>query len=302
MTLGLRALARRLQPSHPLYEQITRELQQAEAGEYGERYIVRQLEKLSYSMDIHILHNIRLSRPLPIQLDVVVVTPYEVIIIESKNIRGDVQLKSKPRQMIRILDTGNRSIFNHPEVQLEEYVYGLQGFFRQHNVEAHVGGVIVFPFNNARIDYENGMFPVIMSRELTNFLRQRNAQGERLDVQEIIALLLHHHTSYEPFPLCRYYDIEERAIRQGVFCPKCQLGMMHRLPLKWRCLSCYHTDSTAHYVTLQDYSMLISNHITNKQAQYFLQINNRHIVKRILATNCYSKVGVTKQSKYQILP
>ncbi|MEK8199163.1 hypothetical protein [Lysinibacillus sp. FSL M8-0134] len=70
MTLGLRALARRLTSKHPLYDQITRELLQAEAGEHGEKFIMKQLEKLSFVRGIHVLHNISLQRPFPMQLDI----------------------------------------------------------------------------------------------------------------------------------------------------------------------------------------------------------------------------------------
>ena len=42
MTQGLRVLAKRLIPTSSLYERIVRELQQAEAGDHGEQYILQQ--------------------------------------------------------------------------------------------------------------------------------------------------------------------------------------------------------------------------------------------------------------------
>ena len=65
MTQGLRALARRLMPSHPLYSKILKELQQAEAGEHGEQFIMRQLEKLSHSLDLKVLRNVAIQKPVP---------------------------------------------------------------------------------------------------------------------------------------------------------------------------------------------------------------------------------------------
>ncbi|WP_026023514.1 nuclease-related domain-containing protein [Lysinibacillus boronitolerans] len=93
MTLGLRALVRRLIPNHPSLDQMKRELLQAEAGEYGEKFIMKQLEKLTFTKNFQVLHNITFQHPYSLQLDVVVITQYEVIIIESKNIRGEVELK-----------------------------------------------------------------------------------------------------------------------------------------------------------------------------------------------------------------
>lgn len=300
MTLGLRALARRLTSKHPLYEQMARELLQAEAGEHGEKYIMKQLEKLSFVRGFHVLHNISLQRPFPMQLDIVVITQYEVIIIESKNIKGEVELKNRPRQLIRTLETGERRVFHHPEVQLEEYVYNLKEFFNQNQIEVPVHGIIVFPFNNARIDYEDGLFSVLMAREVTGYLQQRSLKTKPIDSQSISALLVQHHKPYELFPLCRYYGIEVEAIQTGVICPECQIGQMQWLKMKWICSSCLYSNKKAHKCALQDYGMLINKSITNSQAQHFLQLNNRHTVKRMLMTSCYRKEGVSKRREYQI--
>ena len=301
LTLGLRALAKRLDRKHLLFDQISKELLQAEAGEYGEKFIMKQLEKLSFVMKIYVLHNITLRYPLSFQIDIVVITPYEVILVECKNIRGNVELKNRPRQMIRTLETGERRIFHHPEVQLEECVYNLKKFFNQHHIKVPVNGIIVFPFNNARIDYEDGNFPVLTARELISFLQQRPIKEKCIDAYAISRFLVAHLQSYEVYPLCRYYGIEIEAIQPGVFCPRCQCGQMQWIKRKWICTSCLHTDQKAHLLALQDYGMLIDKNITNKQAQHFLQLSNRHVIKRLLTTSAYHKVGATKQRKYQIL-
>lgn len=301
MTQGLRALARRLMPSHPLYPKVLKELQQAEAGDNGEQFIMRQLEKLSHVFGMKVLHNVAIQKPVPMQLDVVIITPLEVIIVESKNIRGHIQLKMKPRQMIRVLDNGERSIFNHPEIQLEEYVYNLSEFFNRHQVKVKVEGIVIFPFNNATIDYEDGQFPVLVLRELSNYLRQRNSNNPLVDSRKIIQLLLQHHQPFTPFPLCNYYKIDPKYIKPGVICPNCQFDQLRREQFKWFCPQCQHQDVKAHVQALHDYSLLISNQIINQQAQRFLCLPNRHHVKRMLQSTCFRKNGVTSNTVYQIL-
>lgn len=133
LTQGLRTLAKRFLPTSSFYAKIVRELQQAEAGDHGEQYILQRLEKLAYLHDMKVRHNISIQKPVPMQLDIVIIMPSEVMILENKNIRGHVQLKMKPHQMIRVLANGERSIFNHPEIQLEEYVLNLTEFFCRHH-------------------------------------------------------------------------------------------------------------------------------------------------------------------------
>ena len=301
MTQGLRVLAKRLMPTSSLYERIVRELQQAEAGDHGEQYILQQLEKLSHSLDIKVLHNVSILKPVPMQLDIVILMPSEVIIVESKNIRGQVQLKMKPRQMIRVLDNGERNVFNHPEVQLEEYVFHSTEFFRRYQEQVKISGIVIFPFNNASIDYEDGQFPILVLRELSNYLHQRITSTSPINTHKIMQLLLHHHKPYTPFPLCSYYKIDSQFIKPGVICPNCQFKQMQREHYHWFCPRCHHQDAKAHKEALRDYSLLVSNDITNQQAQQFLCLPNRHHVKRILQNSCFSKRGNTSQTIYQIL-
>lgn len=75
---------------------------------------------------------------------------------------------------------------------------------------------------------------------------------------------------------------------------------MHWLKMKWTCSSCLYSSKNAHLSALQDYGMLINKNITNAQAQRFLQLNNRHTIKRMLMANCSRKTGVKRSRDYQI--
>lgn len=114
-------------------------------------------------------------------------------------------------------------------------------------------------------------------------------------------LLLRHHKPYSPFPLCHYYKIDLKYIKPGVICPNCQFEQMRRKQYKWICPQCHHQDAKVHKEALRDYSLLVSNQITNQQAQEFLCLPNRLQIKRILQTSCFRKNGVTSQTVYQIV-
>ncbi|MGE7092916.1 nuclease-related domain-containing protein [Lysinibacillus sp. NPDC048646] len=303
MVYGLRALVQRLEKNHSHYNKIIQDLQQLEAGDLGEKRIMEQLQKMASSNEIYILHNITFTTPMPIQLDIVVITPYDVIIIESKNIRGRIDLKCRPRRMVRTLENGDKHIFNHPEIQLEEYVLGLDTFFKQQQLEIGVTGVIVFPFNNADIHYEDGKFPVLMMRELIYFLRQhilnKQSQREIMSV-EIANLLLTHHHEYRYPPLCTYYKIDPQAILRGIYCRHCSQSKLIRLKKNWFCPLCKTYDKVAHHQALNDYRLLIGNQINTEAARHFLEISNRHIAKRILQDYCKKKEGHNNQMMYQL--
>lgn len=301
---GLRVLARRLDTTHPQYAKISLELQQAEAGDFGEQFLMKQLEKLAYSMDIKVLHNITIHKPVPMQLDIVVITPYDILILECKNIKGAIHLKSKPRQMIRTLDTGTEQIFNHPEIQLEEYVFGLREFFHSHQITVKVSGLIVFPFNNANITYEEGQFPILVMRELSHFIRQhllRQQQKPCISSTRIVQLLLQHHQVFNPFPLCNYYKIDPQFIQKGVYCYHCEQIKMQRFKKKWYCPKCQKFDRLAHIQALKEYQMLVDDCITTTLAKHFLDVPNRHLAKRILQNHCENMTGSNNRTIYHLL-
>lgn len=127
--LGLRALIMRLPPTHSQFERLQQELKIKEAGDFGERYIMRILESFSLLQDFRVLHNVILPTTLPMQIDILVVTPNGIILLEIKNIRGQVHFKNNPRQLIRTTEKGDTTVFTHPEVQLEQYMQAMHQFF-----------------------------------------------------------------------------------------------------------------------------------------------------------------------------
>lgn len=298
---GLRTLVRRLDTRDIRYPKILLELQKVEAGDAGEQFLMKQLENLAYSMNFKVLHNITISKPVPIQLDIVIITTTDILILECKNIRGNIHLKSRPRQMIRTQETGEKNIFYHPEIQLEEYIFGLREFFVSHQITVNVNGIIVFPFNNANITYEEGKFPVLVMREISHFLRQyllENQQKPSIPSDRVAQLLLQYNQLFNPFPLCNYYKIEPHIIKKGIYCCICEQVKMQRIKKNWYCPKCQKFDSLAHVRALNEYRMLIDDCITTKAAQNFLEVSDRHLAKRFVQKNCVRKSGSNRKTVY----
>lgn len=95
LTKGLQALVSRLQPTHLQYQKLQQELKNKEAGDFGEQYIMKQLQQITLLKDCHIFHNVMLPSVLPMQIDILIIAPKAIILLEIKNIRGTVQFKTK---------------------------------------------------------------------------------------------------------------------------------------------------------------------------------------------------------------
>ena len=298
--LGLQALIMRLHPTHPQFERLQKELKIKEAGDFGERYIMQELQKFSTLYDFHVLHNVILPTVLPMQIDILVITPNGVILLEIKNIRGQVRFKNNPRQLIRTTEKGDTAVFTHPEVQLEQYILAMQQFFDAHHISMPIYGAIVFPFNNVTIHREGEGLPILMAKELPLYFHKLSVGRYQQSVNDITHMILSHIRDRAPFPLCEYYDIEVANLQKGIYCENCGQYGMQKLKRGWICTRCQYVCPHAHVRALRDYYMLVGDTITNKDCRYFLNIDSQDVAKRILQKSCVTRSGSGKYTQYNL--
>src|SRR5699024_3045331 len=84
------------------------------------------------------------------------------------------------------------------------------------------------------------------------------------------------------------FGIGKNEILQGVQCPECGALGMERLRYSWLCKKCKISSADAHLKALDDYALLISGEITNKQCRQFLLVNNRGTAHSILRNSDYT--------------
>ncbi|MCL1699882.1 nuclease-related domain-containing protein [Lysinibacillus sp. Bpr_S20] len=301
LTTGLQALVNRLQPTHPQYHQLQQELKNKEAGDYGEQYVMKELQQIALLNDCYILHNVTLPSVLPMQIDILLIVPNAIILLEIKNIRGIVHFKNDPRQLIRTSDSGEVHVFTHPEVQLEQYMQGVKHFFNTQQVSIPIYGAVVFPFNNVNIHREDGRLPIIMAKELPIFLHKHlETSKETKTMADIKNIILSHLKHRTPFPLCTYYQIDASALQRGVYCENCGRFGMQKLRMTWHCQSCKFISKNAHIRALLDYYMLVGDTITNRNCREFLNVESQYVAKRLLQKLNLSSTGPDRIRKYHL--
>ncbi|MFJ8457673.1 nuclease-related domain-containing protein [Lysinibacillus xylanilyticus] len=218
LTIGLQALVTRLQPTHPQYQNLQQEQKIKEAGDFGEQYVMKELRQTALLNDCHIFHNVILPSVLPMQIDILIIVPNAIILLEVKNIRGTVHLKNDPRQLIRTSESGEVHVFTHPEIQLEQYIQGIKHFLDTQNISIPIFGAVVFPFNNVNIHREDSELPILMAKELPLFLHKHIEKSkETSTMNEIKHIVLSHLRDRTPFPLCQYYQIDVSAFKPTKF-------------------------------------------------------------------------------------
>ncbi len=109
-------------PEHSKHAQILSRLNNLEAGFYGEEVVEYQLRYLPKER-FHILHNVRLSyQNLHFQTDFLLLSPHFYLILEVKNITGELYYDPIFQQLIWTKTDGTTVGLGNPisQVQLQK--------------------------------------------------------------------------------------------------------------------------------------------------------------------------------------
>ncbi len=302
---AVQCLEKRMLSTHHQYPQIQAELAKRKAGYYGERslcYYFQQLPPSSY-----LFHNLRLEHhDSTFEMDVLILFPTFALIIETKNIIGEIHFDSQFGQLIRTWND-KKEAFPDPIAQARRH-QSLLGdlLFHQLGYSMPVEFLIVVSNSSTIISTDPGkayLFKqVIHANKLPLKLKelQSKYRTEMVDTSQLKKLsrkLLKEHKEAE-YDVLKKFQIQPGELIKGVQCPSCQSFHMQRKKGRWTCLYCGHSDRLAHLEALHDYSLLLSTTITNAKCRDFLQIDSPFVTSRLLKSLNLSESGTLKGKKY----
>ena len=226
-------------------------------------------------------------------------TTYFCAVLEVKNVKGNITFTQQPKQMLREVE-GKTDIFQSPEIQLERLEIELSRLFQQHHIQLPIFSAIAFPFHTSIIQNESKQYPILIGKEVLNYIHLLPRPRVCADPQKVETILQKQSKPWQRFPLCEYYKVDPRYIKTGVECRACGTIPMIRVNRTWKCANCDVTDQTAHVQALREYYMLVNKYITTQQAMNFLHLRNRYEAIRILKSVSIQRIGQAKSSKYEL--
>lgn len=243
------------------------------------------------------MHNVCIES---VQIDFLAISKWWCLILEVKNIKGNIRFNENPRQLIRQTENNLEESFQCPESQLELIQSKLTKFLNRHNISIPIYRAIVFPFNNGTITPPKSKIPILIGRDVLNFIVSLPTTASCIDAQSVSTLLEKASTPFHRFPLSQFYGIPLNAIQGGVECPNCRHIPMTRINRTWYCAHCDTTNRQAHKKAIQDFYMLISTEISNRECRAFLGLRNRHEASRILSQVSKNRSGFRRNSIYEL--
>lgn len=270
------------------------------AGEFGENHLLTILLENKLPENTFILHNVTLQSTINVQIDILLISPSWCLILEVKNLTGELTFTTKPPQLICEKDE-QRFAYRSPESQIKQYMFGLKAFLENHHFQVPIFGAIALPFSNAIIKTPPQNTPLIIGREIINYIWSL-PKKEMINPKQLGKLIIKQSKGnvWNKFPLTKYYEINPSSITPGVECPNCGTIPMKRISRTWLCESCQKRDMQAHQQALKEYYMLINNHISPREAVQFLRLRNRYEAQRILKANSIRSTGATTALRYEL--
>lgn len=297
---GIEAALRRLPDTHPNFSYLQLQQRIIKSGMNGENHLNSLLNRINFKFDYFIFHDLHLKSTDYFQMDSLILTPYYAIILEMKNISGNITIRNNHPQLERVLPSGQSDYFKNPIGQVIEMADLFNDFLEMRNIQLPIYSAVVFKDANRSLKFEETTIPILGLQELPHFIRTRPRMKKVLNpltLVNLIETLLEKHLDYNPFPLTKNYSINPEDIITGVICSQCQNVRMERILRGWTCRNCGINSKTAHIDALADYSMLISHKINNKECCRFLHTECK-VATEILRNSKMKKSGSKKRMEY----
>lgn len=294
-------LLRRLPKTHKSYPLAKSDLWNAESGISGERRFDDYFSASKLNFSHIILHDISLKSVLPFQLDSLLITPWCLYVFEVKNMSGRLHFKQSPPQLIQIKDDGSVTGRKSPIEQIETNEWLLEEWLSSREYFLPISSVLVFSYPKQMPENLPKEQISIFSSQLPLFLHKLEPAKEILSLsgmQKLAAELRAAHSPYAHDPLCANSAFPIDVMHRGVWCENCDSLGMKRQYGTWFCPSCGISSKDAHIRALKDWKILTGHPLTNKLCREILQIEDRHVVKRLMAGMKIEKRGAFKGTNY----
>ncbi|THE13081.1 NERD domain-containing protein [Bacillus timonensis] len=291
--LKLKAALRRTSESHPKYQELSDEYGRRMSGYRGEQSLQYYLTFLNEKTYLN-FHNLRLpdiSGKHFFEIDILLMSPTFILIIDAKNYRGELYFDGKFDQLIQTYKDTRKS-YNCPVTQITRHQLQLKRLLESLKFPSiPIETLVIFTNPNAIIDASKDFkhynkvikSPSFISKVELFEKRNREEVLDRKHLLKLSRFLLKQHTPHDQDILSQF-GIKEHELIKGVRCPKCDFLPMKRNPRSWTCPSCNHSSSKPYYQSLMEYELLFGNTITNKPLRDFLDIQSISTAKHILTS------------------
>lgn len=302
---ALHTLLLRMGGMHPQRDFVDTQLYRTAGGKRGEQRLKARFKEFWVEDEFTALWDVSLTLgDWPVQMDGLLLTERCAVIMESKNISGEIHFDEATGEFFRIDPDGNKTTMEDPRVQLAKHIRFLERWFRLRKISLPVAGLVVFTAKQCEFASKPLGTPICkayqMPGRLLNIWQSYPPNTASPKLSKISKLLLAHQTPFRQTPLCQQYLIDAADLKTGVLCRGCKTFTMKRVKRGWTCSRCGERDATAHEFAVREYFSLVDNVLTNQEFRRFCGIESVYVASRLLSQLDLKASGERKARKYEL--
>ncbi|UAK16581.1 nuclease-related domain-containing protein [Sporolactobacillus terrae] len=275
------------------------------AGWRGEQNLAYFLDGIS-DPTIRIFYDLHLKQ---CQIDVLLITPTFLSVVEVKNYSGTLYFPNDFGQMIRTIG-GRREGFANPILQAKRHRMHVQEWLTEHhfpNIPIENNVVIAHP--STIVDRADQMvkehvfhaekMPLKLQHMIKKYQDSPNYSRFLPQIEEVLLS-----DPSDTFPnVLQKFNIPSADLQRGVLCEACHHFSMQRIFANWQCIRCGHRSKNAHQSMILHYFLLFGTTMTNKQCRDFLKIDNTKLTIDLLNKMGLKREGIGRgRGQYYLSP
>ncbi|MET3574624.1 nuclease-related domain-containing protein [Bhargavaea ullalensis] len=305
MEFALEELVMRLAKSDEKREDVIKQLKNHRAGKAGEERVMDVVRSVRLPEECEVLVdlNLPLASGWKFQIDIMIVMPSGLLVLESKQIGGRLRFSSWPATLNKLDDEGRITLtMDCPVAQLEDQKGNLTQLLDRQGLLVPINGAVVFA-NHPIIEQIPPNVPVIKLRELRRMLRYWLSQERTTSagqIQEIARFLRGLHKPYLAFPLRQRFNMTSESIYLKPMCKTCEVPLDKPSERTWICPKCRKPDPEANIRTLLIYFLLGHCTITVNQCMELLSIKSRTYARSLIGLFAVRKIGKGRATVYEL--
>ncbi|TQR21767.1 nuclease-related domain-containing protein [Psychrobacillus vulpis] len=281
-------LLKRIPDLHKKAESIRDNISRMEAGLRGETRLLQKLLELRLPCQFKIYSNVRLQMDdWRVQIDCLILTDRCCIVLESKNIYGDLYFDAESEDFYRQDENQLETSYPNPYYQFMKHLRFLKEWLRIDFPEIKLTGAVVMTPRFCRIRKKPAHYPIyklesIIEKIIDMYSGYPSPLLSETKFHALDQMIIKKQSSFTFPPLCEFYQIAPKDLIPGVECPHCGLFGMIRFPRTWTCPNCKKNSMYAHVKTIHDYFLLIKNYISNREFREFCGVDSIYTASRML--------------------
>lgn len=309
LLVALPRLIARLPQNYPRKDELnlSQQLYKIQAGFSGETKVDRYLELLELPKSSIVLTNVHLalSPGHSFQIDTLVLTKQFILLLEIKNMTGNLYFETDPHQLRSIKTNGEEVITECPITQLEVAKENLRIWLANQGINMDIDGQIILANRNSTVKVAPKNAPILYLKRLSLYLREKLQGPTKYNLAELKKMsevIESNRLDYNPYPLCDYYNISPHLLKRGQLCSQCNSSMVYQNHKLQFCQNCQLSVLNNYREAIQDWFILINSTMSNRQCRSFLQLKNKDDAYYALKSINLNQKGKSVATKYSWPP